>query len=250
MKHFLSLFLLFALLGCASGPMLIPESHLAAMAATEFEKIKQEMPISTDPDGNAQVARVSQRLADTLGSEMPEADWEYVLIENPAANAFAMPGGKIAVFTGLLDIVESDDELAAVVGHEIAHVLLRHANQRMSAEILRAIGAAATVVATDDMEDDDRALVLAAYGVGSQVGVMLPYSRHHESQADHLGLMIAARSGYDPRAAVTFWEKMAADNPGAQPEFLSTHPGYDTRIQNLRETMPEAMQAYASAPAP
>jgi len=245
-----SFLVLLLLAGCASGPMLIPESHLVEMAAMEFEKIKQEMTISDDPEGTAQVARVSMGIAKALGSEMPDAEWEYVLLEDPSANAFAMPGGKIAVFTGLLETVESDDELAAVIGHEIAHVLFRHSNQRMTAEILRSIGAVATVVATDDMDDGDRALVLAAYGIGSQVGVMLPYSRHHESQADQLGLLIAAQSGFDPRAALLFWEKMSESNPKSQPEFFSTHPGYDTRLQNLRDAMPEAMQAYEATRLP
>ena len=236
--------LLLILVGCATGPTFFSEDYLATMAATEFEKIKEQIPVSNDPDGTALVNRVSSQIARTLGPEMPEADWEYVLLEDPAANAFAMPGGKIAVFTGLLDRVESEDELAAVIGHEIAHVLLQHANQRMSAELLRGIGGAVAAVGTKDMDDDDRALILGAYGLGTQVGLMLPYSRSHESQADRLGLMISARSGFDPRAALSFWEKMAAANPRATPEFMSTHPGYNTRLETLREAMPEAMQLY------
>lgn len=245
MRPFKHLFLLLLLAGCASGPTFFSENYLASMASEQFEQLKQEMPISNDPAGNAQVMRVSNRIAETLGSEMPEADWEYVLFDDPAANAFAMPGGKIAVFTGLLDLVESDDELAAVVGHEIAHILLKHSNQRMSAEVLRAIGGAAAVVGTSNMKDEDRAMILAAYGAGSQVGIILPYSRLHERQADQLGLMIAARSGYDPRAAIEFWKKMQAASTGSSvPEFLSTHPGHETRIEGLRKAMPEAMRYY------
>jgi len=209
--------------------------------------MKQEMPISDDPAGNARVRRVSSRIAETLGPEMPEADWEYVLFEDEAVNAFAMPGGKIAVFTGLLEHVESDDELAAVIGHEIAHVLLHHANQRMSAGVLQAAGGIATVILTDDMESDQRNAILAAYGIGSQVGIILPYSRSHETQADLKGLLIAARAGYDPRAAVTFWRKMAAASPNSLPEFLSTHPGNETRIRDLEDAMPEAMQIYETS---
>jgi predicted Zn-dependent protease len=244
MKRFPVLLILIALFGCSTGPTFFSEDYLAGMAATEFSKIKQQMPISNDAEGTAMVNRVSSRIATTLGTEMPEADWEYVLFEDPSANAFAMPGGKIAVFTGLLEHVETDDELAAVIGHEIAHVLLKHANQRMTAELLRGVGAAVAVAGTSEMEDDNRALVLAAYGLGTQVGIMLPYSRSHESQADRLGLMIAARSGYDPRAALNFWKKMGAANPGSAPEWLSTHPGYNTRIQTLTEAMPEALQYY------
>lgn len=235
------------LFGCATGPTFFSESYLASMASTEFEKLKQEMRISDDPEGTAMVNRVSTRIAMAIGPDMPEAEWEFILFEDPSANAFAMPGGKIAVFTGLLDRIDSDDELAAVIGHEIAHVQLRHANQRMSAELIRGAVGVAAAVGTKDMDSDDRALVLAAYGIGSQVGIMLPYSRSHETQADRLGLLIAARAGYDPRAAIRFWQKMAQSSPNTMPEFLSTHPGYETRQETLRETMPEAMALYEAA---
>jgi len=247
MKRIALAFLALFLFGCASGPTFFSESYLAGMAATEFSKLKEQMPISTDPEGTAMVNRVSSRIAATLGSEMPEAAWEYVLFEDDSANAFAMPGGKIAVFTGLLKYTQTDDELAAVIGHEISHVLLKHANQRMSAEVLRAAGAVVAVVGTKDMDSGDRNAVLAAYGVGTQVGIMLPYSRGHESQADHLGLMIAARSGYDPRAALTFWETMSTESPNSLPEFLSTHPGHETRIRDLQEAMPEAMRLFEAS---
>lgn len=244
----LSIFLLLSILfGCATGPTFFSENYLASMAETEFSRIKEQMPISNNPEGTAQVNRVSSRIARALGTEMPDAEWEYVLFEDPSANAFAMPGGKIAVFSGLLDIVESDDELAAVIGHEIAHVLLRHANQRMSAELLRGLGGAVAAYSTKDMKDEDRAAILAAYGVGTQVGIILPYSRSHESQADELGLNIAARAGYDPRAALRFWEKMNEKSEGSMPEFLSTHPTYETRIDTLRKAMPEAMDYYNRA---
>lgn len=248
-RAFTALSLLF-LFGCATGPTFFSEDYLARMASSQFSEIKEQLPLSDDPEQTAQVNRVSSRIARTLGSEMPEAEWEYVLFDEPSANAFAMPGGKIAVFTGLLEEIDSDDELAAVIGHEIAHVLLKHANQRMSAELLRGLGGALAVAGTAEMEEDDRALLLAAYGVGTQLGIILPYSRSHESQADRLGLTIAARSGYDPRAALRFWEKMAARSEGRQPEFLSTHPSYDTRMDTLREAMPGALNLYQQATAP
>ncbi|NDV60868.1 M48 family metallopeptidase [Puniceicoccales bacterium CK1056] len=250
MKRLLYLFLLVAFCGCASGPTFFSEDYLAGMAATEFSKIKEQFPISNDPAGTAMVNRVSSRIAQTLGDEMPDADWEYVLLEDEAANAFAMPGGKIAVFTGLLELVDSDDELAAVVGHEIAHVLLKHANQRMSAELIRGGIGVLVAVGTSEMEDENRALALAAYGIGSQVGIMLPYSRSHETQSDRMGLIIAARSGFDPRAAITFWKKMAEASSSSLPEFLSTHPGYETRIETLTEAMPEALRYYQASKRP
>jgi predicted Zn-dependent protease len=238
------------LFGCATGPTFFSESYLARMASTQFEDIKNEIPVSNDPRGTAQVNRVSSRIATALGNEMPEADWEYVLFADDSANAFAMPGGKVGVFSGLLEIVETDDELAAVIGHEIAHVLLQHANQRMSAELLRSLGGLVAAASTTDMDEDDRALLLAAYGLGTQVGLMLPYSRAHERQADRLGLVIAARAGYDPRAAIDFWNKMASRSGGGPPEFLSTHPSYGTRIDTLREAMPEALSLYRQAGQP
>ena len=246
-RHYLIALLSLALFGCATGPTFFSESYLASMAATEFERLKSEMTISNDPEGTAMVNRVSGRIAEAIGPEMPEAEWEFVLFEDPSANAFAMPGGKIAVFTGLLEKIESEAELAAVVGHEIAHVELQHANQRMTAELLRGLGGLAAVYGTRKMEDDERAAVLAAYGIGSQVGIMLPYSRSHESQADRRGVLIAARAGYDPRAAMAFWQRMSQSDPKSVPEFLSTHPGYETRMDTLREIMPEAMRVYEAS---
>ncbi len=244
-RTFLILILLLSF-GCATGPAFLSDDMLANMASTEFSKLKEQMPISQDSMGTAQVQRVSERIANTLSSEMPDAEWEFVLFEDESANAFAMPGGKIAVFTGLLQHVETDDELAAVIGHEIAHVQLRHANQRMSAEIIRGAGAILAVLGTQNMEKDTQNAVLAAYGIGTQVGVMLPYSRSHESQADRIGLLISARSGYDPRAAISFWHKMSQANKKSVPEFLSTHPSSDTRIRELEEFMPEALSIYNS----
>jgi predicted Zn-dependent protease len=250
MKQRLLVLTLAFLFGCATGPTFFSESYLARMASTQFEDIKNQIPVSNDPRGTAQVNRVSSRIATALGNEMPEADWEYVLFAEDSANAFAMPGGKVGVFSGLLDIVGTDDELAAVIGHEIAHVLLQHANQRMSAELLRSLGGLVAAASTTDMDEDDRALLLAAYGLGTQVGLMLPYSRAHERQADRLGLVIAARAGYDPRAAIAFWNKMASRSGGGPPEFLSTHPSYGTRIDTLREAMPEALGLYREAGQP
>ena len=232
------------LFGCTTGPTFFSESYLAGMAAKQFSELKKELTISNDPNGTAMVNRVSQRIANALGQEMPDAEWEFVLFEDDSANAFAMPGGKIAVFTGLLKYVETDDELAAVIGHEIAHVQLQHANQRMSAEVIRAAVGVATIVGTKDMEESDRNKILAAYGIGTQVGIMLPYSRGHESEADRVGLIIAARAGYDPRAAISFWQKMSQANPRSLPEFLSTHPSSSTRIRELEEAMLDALRVY------
>ena len=235
---------LLLLAGCATGPKFYSEDYLAGISEQQFSQLKQELPRATDPEAIALVERVSRRIANAVADEMPAADWEFVLFRQESANAFAMPGGKIGVFTGLLNFVDSDAELAAVIGHEIAHVELEHANQRMSAEALRALGGVGAVVLTEDMEEDDRNKVLLAYGIGTQLGAILPYSRYHEREADRRGLMIAARAGYDPRAAIAFWEKMQGAGGSAPPEFLSTHPSYRTRLQTLREAMPAALEIY------
>lgn len=248
MKRFAAICLSLLLFGCSTGPTFFSESHLAAMAASEFARMKQEMPISRDPQANAMVQRVSQRIAATVGDEVESANWEFVVFDDNSANAFAMPGGKIAVFTGILKIASTDDELAAVIGHEIAHVQLQHANQRMSAEVLRMAGGVVAVIGTRNMEESKRNQILAAYGLGTQVGIMLPYSRSHELQADRQGLLIAARSGYDPRAAITFWQKMERAGGSSVPEFLSTHPSGATRIRDLQAAMPEALALYRPRP--
>ena len=226
-RPLLAAFLLLA--GCATGPKFYSESYLAGISERQFNRMKQELPRATDAEAIALVERVSRRIAEAVADDMPAADWEFVLFDQGSANAFAMPGGKIGVFTGLLDFVDSDAELAAVIGHEIAHVELEHANQRMSAETLRALGGVGAVVLTEDMEEEDRDKVLLAYGIGTQLGAILPYSRYHETEADRRGLMIAARAGYDPRAAIAFWEKMQGAGGSAPPEFLSTHPSSRTR---------------------
>jgi len=216
------------------------------MASKQFSQLKQEIPVSQDPEFNKMLQRVALPISQQVGDRLPNAQWEFVVFDDPSLNAFAMPGGKIGVFVGLIELVESDDELAAVIGHEVAHVLLEHSNQRMSAETLRGAGGILAVIGTKDMKDSDRNKILAAYGLGTQVGLMLPYSRGHESEADREGLLLSARSGFDPRAAVTFWQKMAQEGGAQPPEFLSTHPSHGTRIENLEAAMPEALRIYQS----
>jgi metalloendopeptidase OMA1, mitochondrial len=232
--------------GCTTGPRLIPTSYLNEMAAAQFTQMKSEMALSTDRRYNAQAQRVGERIAAIVRDRLPDAQWEFVVFDDPAINAFAMPGGKIGVNTGLLELVESDDELAAVMGHEVCHVLFEHGNQRMSAELIRQGVAALGMVAADHYEMDQRttAIMMSAYGIATELGGMLPFSRNHEIEADREGLLIAARAGYDPRAAVTFWQKMEARSEGQPPEWLSTHPSHGNRIGRLEELMPQALALY------
>lgn len=243
---------LFLLAACYTVPQtgrsawhLVPADQLASMSATQFGQLKQDTAISRNPIYNAMLRRVGERIASVAGPDMPNAQWEFVVFDDDEQiNAFAMPGGKVAVYTGMFKVVQSDADLAIVMGHEIAHVAARHGNERMSQQLLAAGGALALSVGTADMGRGERALLLGAYGAGSTIGLILPYSRYHESEADEIGLLYAAKAGYDPRAAISLWQRMAAQHNGAPPEFLSTHPANSTRIRKLNALMPQAMQVY------
>jgi predicted Zn-dependent protease len=227
----------------------IPGDQLQMAAQEQFAQMKQQVPISHDPQYNAMMQRVGIRIAAAVADEMPGAEWEFVVFDDPQINAFAMPGGKVGVYTGLLQIVDSDDELATVMGHEIAHVVANHGGERASQQTLAQLGAQGLGIWSQGKSETTQQITSLAYGVGVQYGALLPFSRLQESEADHLGLLYAARAGYDPRAAITFWQKMA-EQTGAQgepPEFLSTHPNHENRIERLRELMPEALEEYADA---
>lgn len=243
-----SVLLLLFFIGCSTLPNVVSDEKMRAAAFQQFEAMKSEMPISKNPAYIAQVDRVGKRIVAVVKEDIPDAEWEFVVFENESANAFAMPGGKIGVNSGLLELVDSDDELAAVIGHEICHVLFKHSSQRASAEVWRGVGGVAAVVAANqtDMSTEQKAATLALYGVGTQVGLMLPFSRSHETEADAQGILVAAQAGYDPRGAVTFWEKMSAQSEGQPSEFLSTHPSHGNRIARLQELMPQALEIYNS----
>lgn len=242
----------FLVTGCRTVPQtgrsalhLMPADQLASMASAQFGQLKQDTPISRNPQYNAMVNRVGERIAYVAAPDMPNAQWEFVVFEDDdQINAFAMPGGKVAVYTGLFKLVQSDADLAVVMGHEVAHVAAGHGNERVSQQMLAAGGALALQLGTRDRDSSERQLIMAAYGAGATLGVMLPYSRFHESEADEIGLIYAAKAGYDPRAAIAFWERMEAQKSGAPPEFLSTHPAGATRIRRLNTLMPEALAVY------
>ena len=167
--------------------------------------------------------------------------WEYKLIENKEVNAWCMPGGKIVVYSGILPVTKDDAGLATVMGHEVSHALSNHGAQRMTASQFQQLGAVGVAVATGNKSAEQQQMWQQYYGIGSQVGVMLPFSRNHESEADKIGLTLMAIAGYNPELAISFWERMAASSSGNKPpEFLSTHPADATRIANLRRLIPEA----------
>ncbi len=217
-----------------------------ALGVSAFSQIKEKEKISSDVEATAMVNRVGKRISQAVGDNIPNAEWEFVLFESEAINAFALPGGKVGVYTGLLKIADTDEKLAVVMGHEIAHVTAKHGAERMSQSILMAAGGVGLSVALNDKDSETRNLALAAYGAGATLGVMLPYSRLNESEADEIGIIYAARAGYDPRMAIDFWTAMAESKDGkAQPpEFISTHPSDATRIRKLKEFMPKALEIY------
>lgn len=236
--------------GCYTVPetgrqaVILPIFDDVQMGAQAFAEIRAKEKVSTDANANARVRRVGQRIAQAVGDRMPNAQWEFVVFDGPdTVNAFALPGGKVGVYTGLLNLAATDDELAFVMGHEIAHVTSRHSAQRATAMVGATVGALAAEVLTRNSEHRD--LILAAYGIGAAGGT-LAYSRSHESEADYIGLRFSAYAGYDPRASVTFWKKMAAQagKGGKLPELLSTHPSDERRIANLQAQIPEVMPIY------
>jgi predicted Zn-dependent protease len=244
----------FGLCGCYTVPVtgrsalsLVSEEELSSVAVMEFAKIKMEMPISNNPDYNRRVQTVGKRIAEVAKNDIPNADWEFVVFDSDQINAFAMPGGKVAVYTGLLKITKTDDELAIVMGHEIAHVAARHSNERFSSELVKAglINVGVIALGTTGLSYAESQLLLSAVGAGAELGVMLPFSRKHENEADHIGLLYAAEAGYNPYAAIAFWERVETIEKGeGTPEFLSTHPSGKTRIRKLWVQMPEALEIY------
>ncbi|MBP6508793.1 MAG: M48 family metallopeptidase [Opitutaceae bacterium] len=240
-----------ALTGCYTVPetgrssFILPVDDVGQGAAA-FADIKAKEKISRDPAVNERVRRIGQRIAQAVGDALPGAAWEFVVFDAPdTVNAFALPGGKVGVYTGLLNLADSDDEVAIVMGHEIGHVTARHGAERISQGMIAAAGGLVLDSATKDKKNHD--LMLAGYGLLSSGG-MLAFSRSHESEADYIGIRYAAKAGYDPRAAVTFWQKMAKQSQGSNvPVFLSTHPTNERRIADLQKWMPEVLPLYNAA---
>ena len=244
--------LVLVLAGCYTVPetgrsaFIIPMGDEVAEGAAAFADIKSKEKLSADPVYNEQVQRVGKRIAEAVGADLPGAKWEFVVFDEPKTiNAFALPGGKVGVYSGLIKLVASDDEIAIVMGHEIAHVTARHGAQRMTNGAVAAVAGVVLGVATNDSSNQNA--ILLGYGLVAG-GASLKFSRNHESEADHIGLRYAAKAGYDPHASIAFWEKMAKANEGSNvPEILRTHPTDEHRIADLQRWMPEAIPLYEAA---
>lgn len=246
---------------CSSVPLtgrsqlnMIPSSEMLAMSFQQYDQFLKENKLSTNQaefdmvkrvGGNIQQAVEKYMRDHNLSSRLNGYNWEFNLVEDDQVNAWCMPGGKVVVYTGILPITKDEKGLAVVMGHEIAHAIAEHGNERMSQQLLQQVGAVGLMVAMKDEPAQTQAIWLSVYGVGTTVGIMLPYSRTHESEADHLGLIFMAMAGYDPHEAPEFWKRMAASKQGGQPpEFLSTHPSDQTRINDITSWIPEAMRYY------
>lgn len=233
---------------------LVPDSTINGMALQEYNTFLKENKVSADPVKIDQVKRVGYRVTEAVDRYCQENNmaaavegftWEFNVVESAEINAWCMPGGKVVVYTGILPLTQDDAGLAVVMSHEIAHAVARHGSERMSQGLLYDLGGMALSEAIKTNPAATQNLFMQSYGLGAQVGVLLPFSRLHETEADRLGLIFMAMAGYDPHAAVGFWTRMSASKEGAsQPEFLSTHPADTTRIQNIEGMMPEAMQYY------
>lgn len=234
---------------------LIPRGQILSLSADQYRQFLDQNEVITGTPQSETVKRVGgniRRAVEEYLSGQGHAElledyaWEFSLVDDDSVNAFAMPGGKVVVFQGILAFAEDDAGLATVMGHEVAHAIARHGNERMSQGLISQLGGVALGLALSDQPQQTQQLFMGAYGMGTQVGVLLPYSRLQESEADRLGLIFMALAGYDPREAVGFWRRMDSQEGKGQapPEFLSTHPSHETRISDLRKHMSEALNLY------
>ena len=239
------------LTACATSPTgrmqlaLLPDSQMNAMGLQAFDELKATTPKEQDPNLIAYVSCVANAVTAELGAE--GGAWEVVLFKDPAVNAFALPGGHIGVYTGLLSAAKNQDQLAAVLGHEVAHVLARHGNERVSTNMAVQQGTQLIGALAGAQDEAKRTQLMSLLGLGAQVGVLLPFSRVQESEADRIGLAMMARAGFDPQQSVHLWENMAQTGGQSPPEFLSTHPSHKTRIADLQKHMPEVLPLYEAA---
>jgi len=233
---------------------LVPESEMISMSLTSYSEFLKTNKLSTDKVNSDLVKKVGSDIAaavtkyfadNNLTGQLDGYQWEFNLVKNDTTqNAWCMPGGKVVVYSGLLPVTKDKNGLAVVLSHEIGHAVARHGNERMSQELLVQFGGMALNEAIKEKPDETRNIFNSAYGIGSQLGVLLPYSREHELEADRLGLIFMAMAGYDPQTAVAFWERMASSGGNKPPEFLSTHPSDATRIKKIKSALPEAMKYY------
>lgn len=237
------------LISCATSPtgqkqlILFPDSEMTKMGITAYDEVKQKTPISKNQAATAYVNCVTNAIIREVPSKYK---WDITLFDDKAVNAFALPGGKIGVYTGLLNVANNQNQLAAVIGHEIAHVIADHGNARVSASFAAQSGLQLAQIMAGAASPQKNQL-LGLLGLGAQVGILMPYGRGQESEADILGLNYMARAGFNPMASILLWQNMGKASGGQPPEFLSTHPSHQTRINDLNNAMPKAQELFKNA---
>ncbi|MGM0634520.1 MAG: M48 family metallopeptidase [Bacteroidota bacterium] len=254
-KFLFGLLIVFIFQNCATNPFtgkstlaLMPNSQILPSSFQQYDQMMEESEVIKNTENSIlidnigkKIAQASKKWLDANGYKgyLDDYKWEFNLLNDETVNAWAMPGGKVAFYSGILPIAKNQNGIAAIMGHEVAHALANHGQQRMSAGTLQqTAGVAGSLIFNEDQQQQE--LFMTAYGIGSQIGVMLPFSRKHETEADEIGIKLMAIAGYDPEEASELWKRMAQASGGGTPEFLSTHPSPDSRIENLKRLAPDA----------
>ena len=263
MKKYTFLISILLTVACSTVPVTgrkqftaIPTSQMLSLSNQSYDQVLQQSDLSSNSKALQDIRQVGNRVTDAVerylrqnnNSDLIDGyEWEYNLIDNDALNAWCMPGGKIAFYTGILPVCQDKNGIAVVMAHEISHAIAKHGNERMSQQLALQLGGMTLSEALKEKSETTVQLAMTAFGLGSQLGVILPYSRKHEKEADELGLYFMAMAGFDPRDAPEFWQRMQAEASGPRPpEFLSTHPNPEKRISHLKRIMPKAMDYYVS----
>jgi predicted Zn-dependent protease len=260
MRKITYILLLVFVMACATVPLtgrkqftIIPADQMLSLSADSYSAVLKESKLSTNQKYITSIRTVGQNLTaavkqylkqNGLESTIEGYQWQYNVIVSDELNAWCMPGGQIAFYEGIIPVCQDDNGVAVVMGHEIAHAIAKHGNERMSQQLIIQLGGVALSEALKTQKETAQQLALLAFGVGTQLGITLPYSRAHEAEADELGLYFMAMAGYDPQKAPVFWERMQSQSTGRMPEFLSTHPDPANRIKNMQKNMPKALEYY------
>jgi len=232
---------------------LVSDADMLSTSFVQYDQFMKENKLSTNTAQTNMVKQVGRRIQNAvttyfaknnMSQDLNGFAWEFNLIENKEVNAWCMPGGKVVVYSGILPLAQNETGLAVVMGHEIAHAVAKHSNERMSQALVAQLGGQALAQALKQKPQQTQQIWMTLFGVGVQVGAVLPYNRLQESEADHLGLIFMAMAGYDPNAAIGFWQRMSQNAGANPPEFLSTHPTDENRIQKIKSEIPEAMKYY------
>ncbi|MFT5635752.1 MAG: putative Zn-dependent protease [Cognaticolwellia sp.] len=227
--------------------MMMSADELNKMGSASFEEMKTKEKISQSPEINRYVQCVANAITKNVPKSAHDGAWEVVVFDSEQVNAFALPGGKIGVYTGILKVAENQEQLGAIIGHEVGHVIEQHSNERLSSSQVSQMGLSIVSVVLESQNIESRNMMMAGLGLGVQYGVLMPYGRSHESEADIVGQDLMAKSGFDPKASIKLWQNMAKVSKGAPPEFMSTHPSNATRIKQLTEHLPKSTPIFKQA---